>query len=89
MDSEQILRLLIYHTEHGFSLLCGYPVPGRENPPILQTLVPDLIERICTHSLPHSIGELRSFLELVDYYRNLQNFAKMAFPLYNLTKDVD
>ena len=45
-----------------------------------------LVQRIAEHKTPSSIRELKSFLGLINYYRDfIQDFSKIAFPLYNLT----
>jgi hypothetical protein len=48
---------------------------------------PDKVEVIKMWKLPTNVAELRSFLGLASYYRRLiKNFAKVAYPLTELTK---
>ena len=48
---------------------------------------PSRVEAIAKWELPKSVKDLRSFVQLVNYYRNyIKNFAKIAAPLYNLMK---
>ena len=61
----------------------GHQVSGRGHRPL-----PSLVERIRNHHKPNGVRELRSYLGLVNIYRDfIPHCARIADPLYRLTED--